>query len=65
VLHDDLREYFAALAFHARMLADDLNQEQSAHHPQAERMIALIRRTNDVMRRLNRIIRVQEAATGD
>ena len=65
VLHDELREYFATLSFHARMLADDLSEEHSAHHPQAEQMIVLIRRTNDVMRRLNRIMRAQGAAAVD
>ena len=65
VLHDDLREYFAALSFHARMVAEDLHRERSAHAAQAEQMIILIRRTNDVMRRLNRVWWVQGAETDD
>ena len=64
-LHDELREYFAALSFYARMLTDDLNRERSAHGSEAERMVALIRRINDVMRRLNRILRVQGTEADD
>lgn len=64
-LHDELREYFSALSFHTRILVEDLSQERSAHIATAERIEGLIGRTNELMRRLNRTLRVREIEAGE
>jgi signal transduction histidine kinase len=63
-LHDGLGQYLSAMAFHARMLTDDLRQQRSLHTQQAERIVELIRLTNQVTRRLDRALRVPEAGEG-
>jgi signal transduction histidine kinase len=63
-VHDGLGQYLSALSFHARMLADDLQQHQSAHARQADRIVALIRKTNQITRQLNRTLRVPEVRSG-
>jgi signal transduction histidine kinase len=60
-LHDGLGQYLSALAFHTRMLADDLRQHHSPHLPQAERIMTLVRTTNQITRNLDRALRVPEA----
>ena len=64
-LHDGLGQYLSALSFHARILADDLQQHGSPHAAQAERIVALIRTTNQITRQLDRAMRVPEAEHGD
>jgi signal transduction histidine kinase len=63
-LHDGLGQYLSALAFHARILADDLREEDSKRVSQAERVVELVRTTNQIVRRLDRAIRVPEASDG-
>jgi signal transduction histidine kinase len=63
-LHDGLGQYLSALAFHARMLADDLRAYESRHIRQAERIMELIRTTNQSIRRLDRALRVPESGAG-
>ena len=63
-LHDGVGQYLSALTFHSRMLADDLQQHHSPFAGQAERMVALIRKTNQVTRQLHRTLQVPEAREG-
>jgi signal transduction histidine kinase len=63
-LHDGLREYFSALAFHTRMLADDLREDQSQRVLQAERIATVIHKINLIMRQLSRAFRVPELEPG-
>ena len=63
-LHDGVGQYLAALAFLSRMLADDLQREQSAHLTNAERLVELIRKTNQITRRLNRALQIPETRQG-
>lgn len=63
-LHDGLGQYLSALSFHARMLSDDLRHLQSPQAAQAERIVALIRTTNQTIRRLDRAIRVPDSNSG-
>lgn len=60
-LHDGIGQYLSALALHARMLADDLNQSQSSHAGQAERIVAVVRKTNQITRQINRALQVPES----
>lgn len=60
-LHDGIGQYLSALALHARMLADDLNQCRSAHASQAERIVAVIRKTNQITRHINRALQTPES----
>ena len=63
-LHDGLGQYLSALAFHARMLSDDLRQHDSPQTAQAERIVEIIRTTNQAIRRLDRAMRVPDATDG-
>jgi signal transduction histidine kinase len=63
-LHDGLGQYLSALAFQTRILAEDLAQECSPHAIHAERMMALIRKTNQITRQLDRALRLPETGTG-
>lgn len=63
-LHDGLGQYMSALTFQTRMLADDLAQERSHHASQAERMMELIRKTNQITRQLDRTLRVPDVGAG-
>jgi signal transduction histidine kinase len=60
-LHDSLGQYLSALSFHARVLSDDLRTSQSPHAAQAERMVEIIRTTNQTIRRLDRALQVPES----
>ena len=64
-LHDGLGQYLSALSFHARILADDLRQQASPQLPQAERLVSIIRVTNQTTRQLDRALRVPASATQD
>ena len=64
-LHDGLGQYLSALTFHARMLADDLRLQRSPQLPQAERIVSLIRATNQITRDIDRALRVPRAGDGD
>lgn len=57
-LHDGLGQYLSALAFHARMLSDDLRQHGAPQLAQAERIVGIIRTTNQTIRRLDRAMRL-------
>jgi signal transduction histidine kinase len=59
-LHDGLGQYLSALAFHARILSDDLREHHSSHAAQAERIVEIIRTTNQTIRRLDRALRVPD-----
>lgn len=60
-LHGGLGQYLSALAFHSRMLADDLHEISSSHASQAERIVALVRETNQLTRQLNRALGIPHA----
>jgi len=57
-LHDGLGQYVAALALHARVLRDDLRSVQSPHLDRADRLVELVRTTNQTLRHLDRAMRV-------
>jgi signal transduction histidine kinase len=59
-LHDGLGQYLSALSFHARMLSDDLRAVHSPQTAQAERMVEIIRATNQTIRRLDRALRMPD-----
>ena len=59
-LHGGLGQYLSALTFHSRMLADDLQEMRSQHAQQAERIVDLIRKTNQLTRQLNRALQVPQ-----
>jgi signal transduction histidine kinase len=63
-LHDGLGQYLSALAFHVGMLAEDLRLNNSVHADRAERVVELVRITNQITRRLDRTLRVPAAAEG-
>jgi signal transduction histidine kinase len=63
-LHDGLGQYLSALAFHARILSDDLHLQRSPHASQAERIVGIIRTMNHKIRRLDRAMRVPELTEG-
>lgn len=63
-LHDGLGQYLSALAFHARVLADDLQEEKSPRVAQAERFVELVRTMNQTLRRIDRAIRVPQPEDG-
>jgi signal transduction histidine kinase len=63
-LHDGLGQYLSAMAFHARMLTDDLRERCSPQLAQAERMVELIRITNRITRQIDRALCVPEAGPG-
>jgi signal transduction histidine kinase len=64
-LHDGLGQYLSALSFHAGILADDLRQHASPFVAQAERLVAVIRMTNQITRQLDRVMQVPQAGHGD
>lgn len=64
-LHDGLGQYLSALSFHARILVDDLRQLASPQLPQAERLVSIIRVTNQTTRQLDRALRVPANANED
>jgi signal transduction histidine kinase len=59
-LHDGLGQYLSALSFHARMLSDDLREQKSPQAAQADRMVEIIRTTNQTIRRLDRALQAPE-----
>lgn len=63
-LHDGLGQYVAAMAFHARMLAEDLRRDASPLATQADNLVALIRRMNQITRHLDRALRVPRSGPG-
>jgi len=63
-LHDGLGQYVAAMAFHARMLAEDLRKDASPLATQADNLVALIRRMNQITRHLDRALRVPRSGPG-
>lgn len=63
-LHDGLGQYLSALSFQARMLSDDLRKEGSPQLERAERIVALIRTTNQITRRIDQALRVPAAGPG-
>lgn len=63
-LHDGLGQYVAAMAFHARMLAEDLRKDASPLATQADNLVAVIRRMNQITRHLDRALRVPHSGPG-
>jgi signal transduction histidine kinase len=61
-LHDGIGQYLSALAFHARILSDELRELKSPQAAQAERIVEIIRTTNQMIRRLDRALRVPDEA---
>ena len=55
-LHERLSQSLSALVLHARILADDLHASAPAHAIQAERLVAILRTTNQVTRQLSRAL---------
>jgi signal transduction histidine kinase len=59
-LHDGLGQYLSALTFLSKMLADDLHLHDSAQAAQADRIVALVRKTNQVTRQMNRALKIPD-----
>jgi signal transduction histidine kinase len=59
-LHDGIGQYVSALTFLSRMLADDLHLHGSAQAALADRIVALVRRTNQVTRQVNRTLQIPD-----
>jgi signal transduction histidine kinase len=57
-IHDEMGQYLSALSYHAKVLAEDLQQESSPSLPRADRIVDLLRTTNQAIRRLARAIEV-------
>ena len=55
-LHEGVCQSLSALALYSRMLADDLHESAPSHAIQAERLIAIIRATNQVTRQLSQTL---------
>lgn len=63
-LHDGVGQYLSALMFLSKMLADDLNLHDSAHAPLADRMVDLVKKTNQVTRQMNRALQIPDTHGG-
>ena len=63
-LHDGVGQYLSALTFISKMLADDLNLHDSAQAPLADRVVELVRKTNQVTRQMNRALKIPDTQGG-
>lgn len=63
-LHDGLGQYLSAAMFQARVLADELIEQQSPFAARAERVIELIRTTSHRTRQLDQALRVPASKDG-
>jgi signal transduction histidine kinase len=63
-LHDGVGQYLSALTFLSKMLADDLHLHDSAQAAQADRIVALVKKTNQVTRQMNRALKVPDTHGG-
>ncbi len=63
-LHDGVGQYLSALTFISKMLADDLNLHDSAQAPLADRMVDLVKKTNQVTRQMNRALKIPDTQGG-
>lgn len=61
-LHEGLCQSLSALTFYSRMLADDLHESAPSHAIQAERLVAIIRSTNQVTRQLSQTLQFSPGA---
>jgi ATP-dependent exoDNAse (exonuclease V) alpha subunit len=57
-LHEGLCQSLSALALYSRMLADDLHASAPSHAGQAERLVAIVRATNQVTRQLRQTLQI-------
>jgi signal transduction histidine kinase len=55
-LHEGLCQSLSALALYSRMLADDLHESASSQAVQAERLVAIVRSTNQITRQLSQTL---------
>jgi signal transduction histidine kinase len=63
-IHDELGQYLSALSYHSKFLAEDLHEMNSPLAQKADRTVALIRTTNEAIRRLGRSAQVPEESAG-
>lgn len=63
-LHDGVGQYLSALTFLSKMLADDLHLHDSAQAVQADRIVALVKQTNQVTRQMNRALKIPDTQGG-
>lgn len=63
-LHDGAGQYLAGLAFHARILAEELESRGAPEREQARRLEELIRATNRELRQLDKILRPATSELG-
>jgi signal transduction histidine kinase len=63
-LHDGVGQYLSALTFLSKMLADDLHLHDSAQAAQADRIVALVKKTNQVTRQMNRALKIPDTQGG-
>lgn len=64
-IHDELGQYISALSYHAKMLSEDLHEVPSVHAGRADRVVDLIRSTNEAIRRLGRGAQVPDGGFGE
>lgn len=63
-IHDELGQYLSAMSYHSKMLAEDLHEMNSPLAQTGDRIVALIRITNEAIRRLGRSIHVPGESAG-